>query len=282
MADVGVPPWRRRDRRDLAEAATEATAPDRLRRALADAERRLARDLTPGERRIDVVRIGRDLKAGKRRLLEEVRREQRRAARRWASNRSRGIRLERTDRLTGVLVGLYEKGIDHARAEVRDAGLDPDAPARTLAQDPREIRGGQTTRRFQAIVAALDVRLADLSAKLEGETISWDLGSLSAAAITQAVLGLPGARSVATDFVSPPMYAGMGSVWDDLSTAGVVERWTATAILDAATCGPCEANDGATYESWADAQVDFPGGGPYVECDGGPRCRCRLVPEFDV
>lgn len=47
-------------------------------------------------------------------------------------------------------------------------------------------------------------------------------------------------------------------------------------ILDVNTCDECATVDGTQYDSLADAEQDY-GGGGYVDCAGGPRCRGTLV-----
>jgi hypothetical protein len=54
---------------------------------------------------------------------------------------------------------------------------------------------------------------------------------------------------------------------------------TYSAILDSATCGPCQSMDGAEFDFDSpehDAAVP-----PYGECDGGNNCRCLLVYNYE-
>lgn len=51
----------------------------------------------------------------------------------------------------------------------------------------------------------------------------------------------------------------------------------ASEILDSNTCHPCAKLDGKDYKSFTEAREDYPVGGGYVWCDGGPRCRGTLI-----
>lgn len=90
--------------------------------AVADAETRLGRKLTDGEKRIDIVGIDRDLKNGKQRLHDAVAAEQRRAAAAYAENRE-PIQLKVTDEMIAALADLYDAGVQHATAELESAGI---------------------------------------------------------------------------------------------------------------------------------------------------------------
>lgn len=90
--------------------------------AVADAEARLGRKLTDGEKRIDIVGIDRDLKNGKQRLHEAVAAEQRRAATAYAEKRE-PIQLKVTDEMMAALEDLYDAGVQHATTELEAAGI---------------------------------------------------------------------------------------------------------------------------------------------------------------
>lgn len=243
--------------------------------AQADAEQRLGRPLTDGEKRIDIVGLDRDLADGKARLLRAIQDEQARAAKAYAVNSSRGVQIKLTPAIRDALASLYADGVKHARAELVRAGFNPDTFARKMAATALHPRLVQ-------IEDEMSGRLDELSKRLEHRTaIAVDLSALTTSKIAAAVRSLPGALSIAADFTTPAAYAGLGSVWDEADAAGITTSWTYTAVMDAATCDPCAAMDGTSYDSWEAVQADLPDGGPYVDCDGGDRCRCRAVPEFD-
>lgn len=56
----------------------------------------------------------------------------------------------------------------------------------------------------------------------------------------------------------------------------------ASELLDKNTCVPCSQLDGRLYESLDAALVDYPSGGSYAGCLGGPRCRGTLVFVWDT
>ena len=59
---------------------------------------------------------------------------------------------------------------------------------------------------------------------------------------------------------------------------GLVSGWVYSALMDAATCGPCETLDNTEYPTWEAISQVLPGGGPNPECYGNGRCRCMPVP----
>lgn len=252
--------------------------PERQAVALADAERRLGRALTDGERRIDLVRLDRDLAAGKARLTAAIEAERRSAAHRFArdavAGRSPRMRVRLSPAIRGALRGLYDAGVKAGRGELRRAGLDPDNLPRRLATRQKRVR-------LAVIEDRLNHRLHDLGVDAEHRVaIAVDLSTASQSAILDAVRGLPGVKAIAADFTSVPAFAGLGSVWDEADAAGVTTAWTYTAVMDDGTCETCAGFDGETYESWEAIQEVLPDGGPNPDCDGGDRCRCRAVPEF--
>jgi len=51
----------------------------------------------------------------------------------------------------------------------------------------------------------------------------------------------------------------------------------ASELLDSSTCSPCLNVDGTSYSSMTEAEIDYPGAGPYAHCLGGARCRGTLI-----
>lgn len=56
-----------------------------------------------------------------------------------------------------------------------------------------------------------------------------------------------------------------------------VKQVYASELMDRNTCFQCSYVDGRTYQSMADALVDYPGAGGFTACAGGARCRGTLV-----
>lgn len=250
--------------------------PARHELALADAARRLGRELSAGEQRIDLVRLDRDLAAGKERLVAAIESERRSAASRFAreavAGRSPRMRLHLSPTIRRALRGLYDAGRSAGRGELARAGYDPDRLPRALAAVPA---------RLAVIEERVDGRLAELGVADEHRlAVAFDLSAATRGEIMGAVARLPGVRAIAADFTSVPAFAGLGSVWDEADAAGITTAWTYTAVMDDGTCDTCSGFDGETYDSWDAIQEVLPDGGPNPDCDGGDRCRCRAVPEF--
>jgi hypothetical protein len=268
-------------RQEVAAAAhPEALVVDEARLVLAqaDAERRLGRKLTSGERRIDLVAVDRALVAGKERLLAAIEAEQRSAARRFArdalAGRSPRMRLRVSPAIRAALLALYDAGTASARGQLRRAGIDPDMLPKAMAAVPVKLA---------VIERDLGTRLDDLGYTLEHRlAVAVDLSTATQSAIVDAVRGLPGFRSIGADFTTVPFDAGLGSVWDQADAAGVTSSWTYSAVMDASVCDQCAELDGTTYDSWDAIQEVLPDGGPNPDCDGGDRCRCQAVPEFET
>lgn len=238
-------------------------------RAYVEAKR--GRPLTLAEKNINLAGLNRDLNEGKQRLHDAIKAEQVRAVRHWARGTRRGTpRVRATPAITAVLLDLYAKGEEHGQAELRKAGY--------TAYAARGESG-----RLRALKAQLTTYLGGLNTRLERRTTELDLGSLSQAAIVDSLSRVPGALDVASRMISQTVYAGLGAAFDkaadqvDASPQGG-NGWEQTAVMDDGTCDPCAEADGTTFDTWEEAQATMPDGGPYVDCDGETRCRCRLAP----
>lgn len=71
--------------------------------------------------------------------------------------------------------------------------------------------------------------------------------------------------------------AGSTGRWQVAEEAPKPKFVYASELLDGATCGPCAAMDGRKWETIDDAFTEYPSGGGYRHCEGGPRCRGTLV-----
>lgn len=99
------------------------TTPDEHDQAVRDAEHKLGRDLTAGERRIDIVGQDRDLKAGKAQLHDAIKAEQRRAVHEWVMT-GQPIHLRVTDAMITAISDLYDAGVEHATDELKAVGVE--------------------------------------------------------------------------------------------------------------------------------------------------------------
>lgn len=98
------------------------TSPDEHAKAIAEAEYRLGRKLTAGEKRLNIVGQDRDLKNGKAALVDAIRAEQRRAVTEWV-NTGQPIQLRVTDAMVEAISDLYDAGVEHATRELEAAGI---------------------------------------------------------------------------------------------------------------------------------------------------------------
>lgn len=240
-------------------------------RAYVEAKR--GRPLSMAERNIDISALNRDLNDGKEKIRAAIADEQARQIRRWAAGGMRGSpRVRPTPAILKVLEELYAAGEKHGEAELRKAGYRGYAAA-----------GGR--KRLNALKAQLTTYLGSLNQRLRKKTTELDLGTLSRAAIVDSLSRVPGALDVASRMISQTVYAGLGAAFDRASGQVDAEQgggggngWEQTAVMDGGTCDPCAEADGTVYDTWEQAQDTMPDGGPYVDCDGETRCRCRLAP----
>lgn len=242
-------------------------------RAYVEAKR--GRPLTMAERNIDLAGLNRDLNDGKEAIRQAVAAEQARQVKRWVRGGMRGSpRVRATPAIVKVLEELYAKGEEHGNAELRKAGY-------------RAYAAAGESKRLKALKGQLTTLLGGLNQRLRRRTTELDLGTLSQNAIIDSLSRVPGALDVASRMISQSLYAGLGAAFDrasgqvdatDDETPGGGNGWEQTAIMDGGTCGPCADADGTTFDTWEEAQDTMPNGGPYVDCDGDQRCRCRLAP----
>jgi BMFP domain-containing protein YqiC len=235
-------------------------------RHYAAAEGRLGRKLTDGERKVDVVGILTELEAGKQRLADAIRKEQRRVAG-HASHGRTDVEMKITPEMVAALNRLHELGRREAVRELARHGVKA-ARSRTYA--------GPRSRRVAALINRLAGHLPTISVRVRRRAVEVTLAQESQRAVLRAAGRVPGALDAASRLVSSSFYAGMGDVFS--ASSDLIQGWSYSAVLDGGTCDTCSAMDGTTYDSWDEAQGDMPDGGPNPDCDGDGRCRCRLVP----
>ena len=238
---------------------------------LARVEQVKRRPLTDAERRVDVEAINQLLNDAKDELQAAIEREQARLARALA-RRGHAPRMRLTGPVYRILERLYEEGRRHARDEIARAG------ARSLVADPLRPRPAQERRhRLRRVEAVLIPLVARIDRRTKHQAVVLSLGEEFRRAIEKALLRIPGARDAASQVVSAAFDSGLAHTFEQADRSGLVTRWAVSAVLDDATCDPCEAGDGEEFDSWEEIQQVLPGGGPRVDCEGGGRCRCRAV-----
>lgn len=231
----------------------------------------IGRRLRLAEHAIDVLRLDRALNTAKDEVERAVRAEVGRAAR-VSLRRDAQLRLQVTRGMLRPLERLYRIGREEALLELARAGYTPRHAASGRKYEDAAFHYHPLDPLRYRIRDLLDL----LGIRATREAVTLDLSGLTADAIARALMRLPGGRDLASRVVSTALFSGMGQTFEE--NEGLVSGWQRTAVLDGGTCGPCDESDGTEYATWADAQTDMPDGGPAVNCEGGPRCRCRLVP----
>lgn len=239
--------------------------------AYEEAERRLGRQLTDSERRIDLIQYDHDLERGKQKLYKAIEAEKARVIK--ARLKGRRARMKVTRDMVEALVFLHRRGIAHAHEELRKAGIEPS-------------RKYASRRELQALGGLLDLLrqlLTRVTRRVEIEIIKRrkaldvDLSTAVIASLARAMeKQVPGSLSVAADLVSTAMAGGLEEGFEQ--DAELFETWEYSAVMDGATCTVCREYDGTVYPSWAAIMAVLPNGGPNPLCLGNGRCRCRPVP----
>ena len=236
----------------------------------AAAARRLGRPLTLADKRIDLLALDKAIEDGKQRLQDAIEAEKRRAIHVHVERRRTPV-LVVTAQITGVLEDLYEQGRAEGVKEIRAAGLEPISSFAMREPDP-----------VKRAKAKLKPRLAAISRRIEVETsggqTSGRFDDLSRGAVLRAVdRAVPGARDAASRVITTSLYGGVGDIYS-LNGPLFPQGFMWSAALDQATCDICSEGDGTEYATFAEGEVDLPGGGPAEGCLGDGRCRCRLAP----
>lgn len=242
--------------------------------AYEEAERRLGRKLTDSERRIDILGYDADLEEGKKRLYRAIEKEKIRVISQRVAGRRAKVKM--TQEMRDALAWLHERGIAHAHAELRAAGVEPE---KQYAADPR-LRGlAGLLRLLQSMLGRVSRRI-DLELKIRtgrGKQIDVRIDSAAKRALARAMeKKVPGSLAIAADLVSSAMARGLAEGFEP--QADLFPCWEYSAVMDGATCANCRALDGTRYPNWAAIMVVLPDGGPNPLCLGNGRCRCRPVP----
>lgn len=247
----------------------------------ADAERRLGRPLTDGERHIDIPRYDRDLREGKARLHEAIQQEVRRSIRLYMRGRA-NWRPRVTNEMLDILQDLYLAGDEHAIREMRSMGVPVEFGLRKRVRQSAGFKA--LVRQLGELVGRIGFRITKEVPKLLATLSAGELTRASALAsnplqamiLAKAEKRVPGSLDAAGRVVSAAIASGLGDAYFD--RADRFPCWIYSAVMDNATCGPCRALDGTKYRTIAEIQVVLPNGGPNPACLGDGRCRCRWVP----
>ncbi len=226
----------------------------------------IGRQLTEAEQAIDVVRLDRALAKAKDLLNAAIHEEMLRATLVWITNGT-PPRMSVTQPMRAVLDELHRVGAEEAWLELDRLGYDLQGRRHYIEPGP----DGPTD-----VPDYLSRGMRGIEIRIEDDLVAADLSGAASAAVTRAVMQLPGARDLASRAISTALIGGFASTWEQVKDD--VFGWEWTAVLDAATCERCEAGHGTSYSTWEEATRDLPGGGPNPSCFGGGRCRCRLVP----
>ncbi|HEU5046144.1 MAG TPA: hypothetical protein VFT75_18635 [Nocardioidaceae bacterium] len=144
--------------------------------------------------------------------------------------------------------------------EVKAADLELEQRANAVAElIARDLAGSAARQAVLRYGTGGDLPAADVAAGVRDQL----------EALTDAYLNdtLGGAMTQAQN-------AGRRAVMSAAHTAGTI--YYASELLDERTCENCASEDGTSFVTLTDAEVDYPAGG-YMACSGGPRCRGTLV-----
>lgn len=184
---------------------------------------------------------------------------------------------EVTEAIKADLIRTAQAGADEAIAEARRQGI----PDRLLPQlDATALAEVESAAAAHAtkVAKAPATRLLDVAAEAGARAASRP--DASGGTVLEAALdGAEAASRAGTEDAARQaanVTHGLGRAAAQRQLPAPREVY-ASELLDRNTCGPCATVDGRTYQSLADALVDYPGAGGFVGCDGGSRCRGTLV-----
>lgn len=225
---------------------------------------------------VDVPGITRALDRAKDQMEAAIRREMRRGTRR--AGRGQATRLRVTQGMTDPLVALHAAGGRQAEREVMDLIGYARARGALADADPPDLR--VLPQGVQGLVVEIDGLLVDLGKRIDDELdLAAEAAGVTRQTIAETLQRIPGARNIASQMVSRGFFGGMRDPFTE--NADLFRGFQQTAILDPNTCEPCRGAEGTMYDTLDDAAAAGMGNGgvgPYASCQGGDRCRCRVVP----
>lgn len=172
------------------------------------------------------------------------------------------------DQLTAILTDAARNGMHGAVAELAAQGLDvstlTDDALSALVKDQAAAVAQQTA---DGVRLAASRRAVQVNAGRSPSEVAREVGDyLRGLAHTWESDQLRGAVQMATNVSRLAIFAQVQQGASLLSSE----------LLDANTCGPCEAIDGTEFADMAEATRFYPSGG-MIDCQGGPRCRGTVV-----
>lgn len=189
--------------------------------------------------------------------------------------------------LRGALAAAAQQAAERVAEEARRQGVEVDAP---------EVDGSLTARMQPGQVMNFGDELVGIAAAVAGLLAASMAASATAEALRRYVPGGPSGRTVASAVKAT--LRGLKGVFRRDQLGGAVHRaqnvgrlatlkvapravWKASERNDTNTCGPCAEIDGTVFDSLTQAWAAY-GTGPYVECEGGIRCRGTIVAEWET
>jgi hypothetical protein len=242
-------------------------APGHLAATRSLVERTIGRPLRQAELVIDVFGLTRELDRAKAELVAAIDAEKTRRVR-AAVRTGHPLRFDVTRAMLVPLERLWRHGRDDARRELAELGY---PLRRRLEAEPKIPQLAEIAARLKSGLTGFAVRITNQRVELEagGRGMVGD-------ALARALLAQPGGRSIAAGLVSPTLFGGMAVTFEE--HADLIPCWEYSSVLDGGTCDACAPMDGTEYHSLDELFADLPNFGPYVNCLGGDRCRCRAVP----
>lgn len=173
------------------------------------------------------------------------------------------------DLLGSSMTDLAQKAADAAVAEVKAQGVDVNPPDLTAVHTVLQSRA-----------AAVDALMArSISQAASAAALSEAGGALSASEI--AVNVADHLQSLTDTYLNDQLGGALMQAQNTarravFNTVPYKNLYSSELVDSPGCCAPCTAVNGTEYNSMAEAELDYPGGG-YRECLGGPRCRGTIV-----
>lgn len=231
----------------------------------------VGRTLRKAEQAIDVLRLDQALSHAKEDLEAAIRAEMLRASAAWAAGQTPSPYLAVDEAMLAILDSLAQLGAAEGLLELERLGY-----VGLRVPPARAFVAGPGPRHHRDVRGYLGRELNGIGVRIEDDLLLADLSGASEVAIANALMGIPGARDLASRVISSALMDGFGATFE--ANQDLVGSWEYTAVMDGATCDPCGQWDGAVFQSLGELFQVLPDFGPNPECSGGGRCRCRAVP----
>lgn len=170
--------------------------------------------------------------------------------------------------LSAAMREMYDEGVRQAITEAKAQG-----------HEIAEPKAEDYTANFDARAKAVDeVNARTLGNMAGARAMRLSGGTLDREEVADGTREyLTGLRfAMLRDRLGGALTAAMNTGRRAVMAEGPVAQYYSSELLDNNTCVPCTGVDGTQYNSLADSERDYPGGG-YVDCLGGDRCRGTVV-----